>query len=137
MTKVEYPLAYTNTHTHTHTFQKNTRKGIFNCSEGLKPGSQASCFNLKKEQNEVTLMFLKDRGGMFLFLRTGSRQSLIFTARQFFQTGANRYTIGGGRVLAAGGRRRSEGMTVMTSEGRQQRSWWFHMPEGRDWEIDR
>lgn len=57
------------------------------------------------------MLVKKDRGRLSLFVGTGTRQSLIFTARQFFKTGANRCTTGGGRVLAVVGRRRSEGMT--------------------------
>lgn len=41
-------------------------------------------------------MFLKERGGLSLFVRTGTRQSVIFTARKFFKIEANGYTMDGG-----------------------------------------
>lgn len=62
-------------------------------------------------------MFLKERGGLSLFVRTGTRQSLIFTARKFFKIEANWCTMdggmfwarrGGGRVLMEGAREADE-----------------------------
>ena len=80
-----WPTSYTLTHTHTHNIlgKPTKRNHQLFFWETLKPESHASCFNLKVGwNNKIILMFLKVRGGgLSLFARTGTRQSLISAAR--------------------------------------------------------